>query len=80
MHECENVRCFENVCAVAEDSWIAVVEDAARVTEVKAKETLVNNGLQNAGDGELGELHFRFARDVCKDSRVCSPTRVRTVQ
>lgn len=64
VQDCNVVLCFWDVGAVAEGDWAAVAEDAVSVTEGKHEETRVMNRLQEAENGELGDLHSGFARDV----------------
>lgn len=49
---------------VAGDDWESIEENPVAVTENKAKETRVKDGLKENGDGGLDELHFQKARDV----------------
>lgn len=44
--ECNDVHCFGNVLAVAEDDWVAVEEHALSVTEGEAEKTAVKKGLE----------------------------------
>lgn len=64
VRECEGVPCSGFLGAVAGDDWALVTKDAMSVTEGKAGKTGVDGGLKERGDGELGELHFRVARDA----------------
>lgn len=50
--------------AVHGDDGVPVAEDSVSVMEEKAAETGVRTWLEEGGDGELGELHFRVVRDV----------------
>lgn len=64
VQHCENVFCLGDVVAVDGDDWLAEAEGAVSVTEVQAEETGFKDGLEKAGEGDLGGLHFGFARDV----------------
>lgn len=60
---CEDVLCFEEVSPVAEDDWVAL-GDTVGVTVEKAEKSRFKEGLEEGGDGKLGELHFGTVRDV----------------
>lgn len=62
--DCEDVLCFGVVGPVLRDDWAVVGEDAVSVTDREAEKTGVRSGLNEAGDGELGEAHFEIAAGV----------------
>lgn len=64
VRDCKDSFCFKSLGAVARDEEVAVAEDAVEVTKGMAKETGIQNRLNESGDGELAGLHSGFARNV----------------
>lgn len=49
---------------------MTVAEDPVSLTERTDKGARVKNRLEKGGDGELGELHFEFARNFRRNFEV----------
>lgn len=64
LQNCKDVLGFGHVGAVAEDHWVAVVEEAVSSTGGEAEVGESKDMLEKRGNDELGEIHFGFVRDV----------------
>lgn len=64
VRECEDVFGFRNVCAVAGNDWVTLAEDTVSVAKGEADERGREDGLEEVGDGKMGELEFGIAGDV----------------
>lgn len=64
MEDCEDFLCLLDVSAVAGNYWVKFLEDAMSIPEVKAVKIRGKDRLEDVGDCELSEFHFRFAGDA----------------
>lgn len=69
MQNGEDVLCFRDVGVVADNYWVKWAENAVGNMERGVEKTKEKDGLREGEDGELGGLHFGFARDICRGLR-----------
>lgn len=72
VQECKNALCFRDVGVVAENGRLAAAKDAKSVTEMKANEIEIRDGLEKGEDSKLDELRFRSRQRCLRTSRGCS--------